>query len=456
MVSISVSELSKLTAGKRLARNALGNLLGDGFPLIVAVITIPRLVHGLGVERFGLLTLVWMVIGYFGVFDFGLGRAVTNLVAQRLGRGDERSIGPLVWTGIILMTALGCAGAIVLAGLAHWIVYAVLKIPPTLCAEALRAFYLFSLSIPAVITTSAFRGFLEAHQRFGLAIAIRTPMSVYAMAAPLAVLPFSHSLVPIVATLVVGRFIGLAFHAGFCIARFPMLWPPLQWSSEAIRPLLSFGGWMTVSNIVNPIMSDLDRFLVGALISIQAVAFYATPYDVVTKLFIVPASFSSVFFPAFSTTLVADPRQTRSLYLHAIRSVAMIMAPITLAVVLGAHLGLRIWLGPEFATNSTTVVQVLAVGTFIAALTFVPFTLIQGAGRPDWIAKVQLIELPIYLSIFWVLTRLFSITGTAIAFLIRFTLELIVFLILGNRLLRRRSSLEAVGSTEGPLVVGKE
>jgi O-antigen/teichoic acid export membrane protein len=456
LVSSSVPELRKLTAGKRLARNTLGNLLGDGSPFIVALITIPKLVHGLGIERFGLLTLVWMVIGYFGVFDFGLGRAVTNLVAQHLGRDDERSIGPLVWTGIILMTALGVAGALVLFGTAHWIVYSVLKIPPTLRAEALRAFYLFSLSIPAVITTTAFRGFLEAHQRFGLAIAIRMPMSIYAMAAPLAVLPFSHSLVPIVATLVVGRFIGLAIHAGICVARFPTLRPALQWSSEAVRPLLSFGGWMTVSNVVNPIMSDLDRFLVGAIVSIQAVAFYATPYDVVTKLFIIPSSFSSVFFPAFSATLVADPGRTRSLYLHAIRSVAMIMAPITLAVVLGARLGLRIWLGPEFASHSTTVVQVLAVGTFIAALTFIPFALIQGAARPDWIAKLQLIELPIYLSIFWVLTRRFGITGAAVAFLIRFTIELIVFFILGNRLLRRRSSLQAVGSPEGPAMVGRD
>ena len=47
--------------------------------------------------------------------------------------------------------------------------------------------------------------------------------------------------------------------------------------------LLRFGGWMTVSNIVGPLMVTLDRFLIGALISVSAVAYYATPYEVVSQ-----------------------------------------------------------------------------------------------------------------------------------------------------------------------------
>jgi len=66
--------------------------------MIVAVFCIPILIRGLGKERFGLLTLAWVLIGYAGLFDLGLGRALTQLVAQKLGAGEEREIPSLVWT----------------------------------------------------------------------------------------------------------------------------------------------------------------------------------------------------------------------------------------------------------------------------------------------------------------------------------------------------------------------
>lgn len=76
-----------LTGGTRLARNGVFNIIGQGVPLLAAFFAIPRLIHGLGTDRFGVLTLVWMVIGYFSLFDLGLGRALTQVVAEKqIGR----------------------------------------------------------------------------------------------------------------------------------------------------------------------------------------------------------------------------------------------------------------------------------------------------------------------------------------------------------------------------------
>jgi len=77
-------------SGKLLARNTLLNFIGQILPLIVGVVTIPFVIQGLGTERFGLLSLAWVVLGYFAIFDLGLGRATTKFVAEALGRGDEK------------------------------------------------------------------------------------------------------------------------------------------------------------------------------------------------------------------------------------------------------------------------------------------------------------------------------------------------------------------------------
>ncbi len=436
---ISEAELKNLTTGKLLARNTIWNLVGEGAPLLVALVAIPRLVHALGTQRFGILTLVWMLIGYLSLFDLGVGRALTNLIAQQLGAGEEKTLPPLIWTANILIIGLGIAGGLLLASLSRWLVYSVLKIPAGLQKETLDALYVLSLALPAVISTTGFRGIMEAYQRFDVANAIRIPMGIFSFAAPLAVLPFSHSLVPIVVVLVAGRFIALLVHIAACVALLPVMRSAVQWQSDIVRPLLSFGGWMTVSNIVGPIMAGMDRFLVGALVSIQAVAFYATPYEVVTKLWLVPAALAGVLFPAFSTTLMSDPARTRRLYSHARKTLMLVMAPIALAFIIAARPGLRLWLGAEFAANSALVLQVLAFGVFMNSVAFLPFALVQGAGRSDWTGKLHIAELPVYLAAFWVLTTHLGIVGTAIAWSLRVTGDLVLLMIMARKLLRAYS-----------------
>ncbi|HLJ29909.1 MAG TPA: hypothetical protein VKY85_24590 [Candidatus Angelobacter sp.] len=63
--------ISNLTSGRFLARNTIWNLLGQLLPMAVAVVAIPPVIRGLGIPRFGVLSLAWIVIGYFSLFDLG-------------------------------------------------------------------------------------------------------------------------------------------------------------------------------------------------------------------------------------------------------------------------------------------------------------------------------------------------------------------------------------------------
>ncbi len=62
------------------------------------------------------------------LFDLGLGRALTQLVAGRLGTGQKQGIAPLVWTSLLLIFGLGMAGGAVLALLSPWLVRDVLRV----------------------------------------------------------------------------------------------------------------------------------------------------------------------------------------------------------------------------------------------------------------------------------------------------------------------------------------
>src|SRR5258708_37120727 len=121
------------------------------------------------------------------------------------------------------MLLLGGLGGLITQAISPMLVHTGLKIPALLQGEALRSFSLLALSIPVVTITSGLRGILEAQQRFRALNLIRIPMSIFSFAGPLLVLPFSHSLVPVISILVAGRIIGLAAHLLACFHAMPEL-----------------------------------------------------------------------------------------------------------------------------------------------------------------------------------------------------------------------------------------
>ena len=100
------------------------------------------------------VTLAWAAIGYFGIVDLGLGRALTHAVATRLGSDREDELIALGWTALALMFLLGTVGALVLAAVTPWMVNDLLKIPDALAGETARSFYLLAASLPIVVSTA--------------------------------------------------------------------------------------------------------------------------------------------------------------------------------------------------------------------------------------------------------------------------------------------------------------
>lgn len=411
-----------------LARNTLWNLFGQGAPLVVAIFSIPPLVHGLGTERFGVLTLVWLVIGYFSLFDLGIGRALTQLVAEKLGVDDEHRIPSLVWTAMILMAGLGIVGAVIVALISPLLVQSGLKIPQNLYGEVLPAFYAMAIAIPFVVSTTGLAGVLAAKQRFDIVNVLRIPMGLYTFLAPLVVLQFSQNLSHIAWALAAGRFLFLVLHIFACLRVLPGLRKPAI-DLAMVKPLFRFGAWMTVSNVVGPLMVYMDRFIIGLLLPMAAVAYYATPYEVVTRLWIVPTAIVAVLFPAFASLYATDPSRAASLCGRGIRYVLLLMFPAALIIVVFAKQGLLIWLGPEFAEQSAVVLQWLAVGVFVNSVCQVPFALIQGTGRPDITAKLHLLQVPFYFLFLWVLLQNHGIEGAAMAWTGRIFLDAVLLFV---------------------------
>ena len=434
--------------GSVIARSTAWNLLGQTVPAVAALFAVPVLIRGLGTERFGILTLAWTLIGYFSLFDFGLGRALTQVVSERLGLNRDSEIVVIVWTATYAMALFGLAAAGALAFASPWLVGSVLKVPSHLVGETEQAFWILSAALPIVTAHAGLRGVLEAWLRFDLTNAVRIPMGVLTFVGPVLILPFSRSLLAAVAVLGVVRLVGFVSQLLLSLRAVPSLRRLTPPTFTAVIPLLRFGSWMTVSNIVSPLMVSIDRFLIGAMISMAAVAYYATPYEAVTKLLLLPAALVGVLFPAFSRTFVRDRARAVRLFRRGVKALTIVLFPLCLLTTLFARQALTIWLGTDFADKSTTVLQLLAIGVFVNGLANVPFAFIQGIGRPDLTAKLHLLELPIYATALWWFAHLWGIVGVAVAWVFRVALDALLLFLTTER------ALKSEGAGAGRLFLG--
>jgi len=182
-------------------------------------------------------------------------------------------------------------------------------------------------------------------------------------------------------------------------------------------------------------MVYFDRFFIGAMISMASVAYFVTPYELITKFGLISGALVSVLFPAFSTTMVQDRDRTALLFGRGINYTLLMLFPLILIIVTIAHEGMTLWLGTQFADNSTFVLQWLAVGVFINSIARISSALIQGAGRPDVTAKIHLVELPFYILTLWWLLGAYGIKGAAIAWVVRVGIDTLMLFAMVQKLL---------------------
>lgn len=425
VIEDSLDKRADFLTGRLLARNAGLNLVGELVSFCVGAICIPFVVRRLGTDSFGVLSIAWALLSYMSLFDLGLSRATTKFVAEAMSTGEHRKIPSLVWTSISLQVALGIFGGALLAGGSHLLAERILKIPHELIREAETAFFFLALAVPIVLISNSLRGVLEAAQQFHIINYVKIPTNVLMFATPLILIPFRGGISAIIAAMTLFRFLAMLAFLKFCL---PLLHGPslrVIADKHLLRPLFKYGGWVTVSNVTGPLLIYADRFAIGSLLSVGALAYYSGPADMVNRLLVIPACLASTLFPAFSSLDARGATEKlQDIYGRAFKYLTIVMGPLLVVVAAFSSDILRAWLGPVFASQGALPLRILAVGVFINALGIFPYSLLQGVGRPDLTAMFHVLELPLHLGLVWILVSRMGITGAAIAVVTRFMIDL--------------------------------
>jgi O-antigen/teichoic acid export membrane protein len=266
---------------------------------------------------------------------------------------------------------------------------------------------------------SGLRGLLEARQRFDLVNLVRVPASALMYLGPAAVLPFSRHLAPAVAVLVAVRILACVGY-GWCAARVePALLRAAGRPAAAWRDVAGTGAWLTVANLASTSVGVLDRLVLGALLPVAAVAYYATPLEAVTKALVIPAALTAVMFPAFSAERDDGSLRLGDYLRRSVRYTFLLLFPVTLAVAALAPEVLSLWLGAEFAASGAAATRWLSLGVLANGLALTPSVFLQARGAAARVAVLQAVEVPLFAGMLAMAALRAGVTGAAAAWCAR-------------------------------------
>ena len=407
-----------------MSRHSLGksvfyNFAGVIVQLLATAVTVPFYLHAIGEARFGIMSQIWLLFGYFGLFDFGLSRATANRLA-RLRGGDQRERSAVFHTAIAMNMLLGLfAGAVFYVAAVPLLTY--LSGGTTeLATEIPKALPWIAAFFPLAMVGGVFIGSLEAEEQFFTINLQQIVGTILIQCLPLAaVLLFGAQIEVAVIGAIAARFLSVAWSAVTAIRMIPSHGRP-EVRLELGRSLLKYGGWVTVTNSISPLLVSSDQFLIAFTLGAGAVAYYSVPFNLAMKALIVPGALTRALFPRLSSLQGPAAAELAD---RASGALAGVMALICAPAIVLSNIGLTLWVGPEFASAATPVAEALLVGAWFNGVAFVPFALLQGQGKPDVVAKIHALELIPFVSLLWVFLQLFGLQGAALAWVARVSLD---------------------------------
>ena len=160
-----------------LVAGAVWNNLGSFVPVVISIVLTPYLIHGFGIERWGLLALVQSMSVFFGPLGGGLGGTMVRYFALYAGRDDRVKTTETLITVSALLVLLGTVATFVVWWAAPLLLGA-FGVHGSLKPEGVFMLRTLGLLVTASFFHNLFSAVVNARQRYAFTSALTVATSL--------------------------------------------------------------------------------------------------------------------------------------------------------------------------------------------------------------------------------------------------------------------------------------
>lgn len=401
-----------------LRSNILSNLAGGGWNTLLVILVTPVQIGLLGVESYGLISLIAVLQVIAGALDFGLATTVTREVARDNGRASADT------------TALLNAAAAV-----YWIFAVIMAAALWFCADAIPTRWLKAETLSADTVTQGlelialflllrwpvafYSGVLGGAQRMGLLNALKSTAITLRLLGGAALLFVKPDLLWFLNWYVATAALELLGFMAAAMQAYPGLRLIPRLDLAAIRRTSGFSSTMYAIALLAMLLTQIDRLAIGNLLGLEALGYYSVAYTAALGLSLLQTSINSAALPAFANAHGAGhDAALRARYRRISELMGFVITPMALALIFFGHAIFSVWVGAAVADATQITLAFLAGGFLLNAVFSNSYTFAVAAGKPGLFLRANAVGLLLFLPALLVGIAVSGIAGAAAAWLL--------------------------------------
>jgi len=372
------------------------------------------IVRGLGVEAYGLYSILGLVVGYLGPLTSPVGDASVKFLAESYGKRDWKALGQTISASLVSQSCVGGLAGIALFVSAGWLSRVVFNISAELMPTAILMFQVGGLGFALNAVLGVVRSILVALQRFDVVNTVNIVVGTASTLLVLLLLFLGFGLREVIFLRLLTSIAGILIFVVLSVR----LLPGINWFSRPDRLLLTgifgFGFWILINQLASILTFQAGKTVIAISFNTALLAYFSIPNTLARHLHTFASRLSRAFFPVSAELLaVGELDRLQILYTRAMRLLLFLIGGMAVAFVALGPLLLRYWLGQEFELRSSSVLAWLAVWGLWASLGSIPNAVAKGSGHPE-ISGVAAIFFGLTNLVATVLmTRWFGLVGAA-------------------------------------------
>lgn len=379
-----------------------------------AFVVSPILVNKLGNENYGVWTLIVSITGYFSILDFGILTAIVRFISLYKARGHETKARE-IFSNACIFFAIISALIIVFTFVFGYFFSDVFEINSMAHVYVYTVFIFAGLEFACTMFFGVLSASLHATQEFIWMNAINIIMIITKNIILVTLLFLGYNLLTIAVVHFLTSLVRSA--ARYLVVKIKhnyLYFKRADYSKTIFNKLFNYSIYSFIIAVAIKIMFFTDSVVIGSMISVSEVTFYAIAMSLMTYLEQFSITGISVLTPIISSNeAIGDSDKNVVIYTICSRYSLGLILPILFVLYTKGDIFIGLWMGPEYSSRCGMLIKILSVSYLFYLSQTIAVELLKGISRHKILAIILIAEafLNLVLSIF--LANLYGITGVA-------------------------------------------
>jgi len=347
---------------------------------LLALVTIPVMITGLGLASYGMYTLAFSIAGFGAFLDMGLGWTISRFVAEADAREDHELLAATMRAGALCHFAMAIVFVLLVYPFAGWIARAILRSSPADTPLMVKVLRIAAISFACSSIGGFFVSGLRGLRRFAPATLISVTGVTVSVAGAASMAWLGLGVASASAAQLAGAFLGMAMGAWTCRPYFERtaggitLW-------KQLRRMLGFSFWTYLNRLTQMFVLQVDKVLIGRFVGPAFLPIYTVPFGVAQKINFLAGPAVTAIYPTAAAGQ-HEPELFMKKYFSGSRLVHILTGAAALSVLLWGEKFLAAWISADFARRSDYYLNVFTVGYWVISVGSFDVGCIEGWNRP--------------------------------------------------------------------------